>query len=134
MPACMIWRRYDDELWTYHVSLFFFSSRRRHTRFDCDWSSDVCSSDLHAALKYQGRNYYEYAREGIEIPRPGREVVIHSMTLDACTPPDLSLTIRCGKGTYVRVLAEDIGLALCCGAHLAALRRLATGGVRVRAS
>ena len=88
----------------------------------------------YAALKYRGRNYYEYAREGIEIPRPGREVVIHSMTLDACTPPDLSLTIRCGKGTYVRVLAEDIGLALGCGAHLAALRRLETGGLRLSAS
>jgi tRNA pseudouridine55 synthase len=88
----------------------------------------------YAALKYQGRNYYEYAREGIEIPRPGREVVIHSMTLDACTPLDLSLTIRCGKGTYVRVLAEDIGLALGCGAHLAALRRLETGGLRLSAS
>jgi tRNA pseudouridine55 synthase len=88
----------------------------------------------HSALKYQGRNYYEYAREGVEIPRPGREVVIHSMTLDAYTSPDLSLTIRCGKGTYVRVLAEDIGLALGCGAHLAALRRLETGGLRLSAS
>jgi tRNA pseudouridine55 synthase len=88
----------------------------------------------YAALKYQGRNYYEYAREGIEIPRRGREIVIHSMTLDACTPPDLSLMIRCGKGTYVRVLAEDIGLALGCGAHLAALRRLETGGLRLSAS
>jgi tRNA pseudouridine55 synthase len=88
----------------------------------------------YAALKYQGRNYYEYAREGIEIPRRGREIVIHSMTLDAWTPPDLSLMIRCGKGTYVRVLAEDIGLALGCGAHLAALRRLETGGLRLSAS
>ena len=88
----------------------------------------------YSALKYQGRNYYEYAREGVEIPRPGREVVIHSMTLDAYTPPDLPLTIRCGKGTYVRVLAEDIGLALGCGAHLAALRRLETGGLRLSAS
>src|SRR6202158_5836784 len=88
----------------------------------------------YAALKYQGRNYYEYAREGIEIPRREREVVIHSMTLDAYTGPDLSLTIRCGKGTYVRVLAEDIGLALGCGAHLAALRRLETGGLRLSAS
>ena len=88
----------------------------------------------YAALKYQGRNYYEYAREGIEIPRREREVVIHSMTLDAYTSPDLSLMIRCGKGTYVRVLAEDIGLALGCGAHLAALRRLETGGLRLSAS
>jgi tRNA pseudouridine55 synthase len=88
----------------------------------------------YAALKYQGRNYYEYAREGTEIPRPGREVVVHSMTLDAWTPPDLHLTIRCGKGTYVRVLAEDIGLALGCGAHLAGLRRIETGGLNVDAS
>jgi tRNA pseudouridine55 synthase len=88
----------------------------------------------YAALKYQGRNYYEYAREGIEIPRPGREVTVRSITLDAWTPPDLSLTIRCGKGTYVRVLAEDIGLTLGCGAHLAALRRIETGGLRLSAS
>jgi len=88
----------------------------------------------YAALKFQGRNYYEYAREGVEIPRPGREVVIHSMTLDAYTPPDLSLTILCGKGTYVRVLAEDIGSALGCGAHLTALRRLETGGLPLSAS
>jgi len=87
----------------------------------------------YAALKYQGRNYYEYAREGIEIPRPGREVTVRSITLDAWTPPDLSLTIRCGKGTYVRVLAEDIGLALGCGAHLAALRRIETGGLQLSA-
>jgi tRNA pseudouridine55 synthase len=87
----------------------------------------------YAALKYQGRNYYEYAREGIEIPRPGREVVVWSMTLDAWTPPDLDLTIRCGKGTYVRVLAENIGSALGCGAHLAALRRIETGGLKLDA-
>jgi tRNA pseudouridine55 synthase len=87
----------------------------------------------YAALKYQGRNYYEYAREGIEIPRPAREVVVWSMTLDAWSPPDLGLTIRCGKGTYVRVLAEDIGSALGCGAHLAALRRIETGGLELDA-
>ena len=88
----------------------------------------------YAALKYQGRNYYEYAREGIEIPRPGREVFVQSMTIDSWMSPDLCVTIRCGKGTYVRVLAEDIGLALGCGAHLAALRRTETGGLRLDAS
>jgi tRNA pseudouridine55 synthase len=56
------------------------------------------------------------------------------MTLDAWTLPDACLTIRCGKGTYVRVLAEDIGLALGCGAHLAALRRIETGGLHLSAS
>jgi tRNA pseudouridine55 synthase len=82
----------------------------------------------YAALKYQGRNYYEYAREGVEIPRPAREVVVESLALDGWAPPDFGLAIRCGKGTYVRVLAEDLGSALGCGAHLAALRRIETGG------
>ena len=81
----------------------------------------------HAALKYQGRNYYEYAREGIEIPRVERPVDIHDIVIVAWSPPEATLAIRCGKGTYVRVLAEDLGEALGCGAHLSALRRTATG-------
>ena len=88
----------------------------------------------HAALKYQGRNYYEYAREGIEIPRPAREIVVSAMRVQAYTPPDIDLLIRCSKGTYVRVLAEDIGAALGCGAHLAGLRRLETGGLAISGS
>jgi tRNA pseudouridine55 synthase len=83
----------------------------------------------HAALKYQGRNYYEYAREGIEIPRQARDVTVESLALGACNMPDFDLVVRCSKGTYVRVLAEDIGRALGCGAHLSALRRTATGGL-----
>ncbi len=81
----------------------------------------------HAALKYQGRNYYEYAREGIEIPRAERPVDIHDIAIVSWAPPEATLAIRCGKGTYVRVLAEDVGEALGCGAHLSALRRTATG-------
>src|SRR5437588_10818427 len=79
----------------------------------------------YAALKYQGRNYYEYAREGIEIPRAPREVVVHELSLDTWTAPDARVRVRCGKGTYVRALAEDVGQALGCGAHLASLRRVA---------
>jgi len=82
----------------------------------------------HAALKYRGRNYYEYAREGIVIPRIAREVIIHELALDGWNSPDVELSVRCGKGTYVRVLAEDLGEALGCGGHLAALRRVASGG------
>jgi len=88
----------------------------------------------HAALKYRGRNYYEYAREGVEIPRAARAIVIHALTLEAWNPPDAVVSVRCGKGTYVRVLAEDLGRALGCGAHLAALRRLASGGFDVGAA
>jgi len=82
----------------------------------------------HAALKFRGRNYYEYARAGVEIPRPERAVVVSELSLELWAPPELALRVRCGKGTYVRVLAEDIGEALGCGAHLAALRRTFTGG------
>jgi tRNA pseudouridine55 synthase len=88
----------------------------------------------HAALKYRGRNYYEYAREGIDIPRVAREVVIHELALDAWCCPDVQLTVRCGKGTYVRVLAEDLGTTLGCGGHLTALRRIASGSFDVGAS
>jgi tRNA pseudouridine55 synthase len=88
----------------------------------------------HAALKYRGRNYYEYAREGIDIPRVAREVLVHELVLAGWRPPDVELVVRCGKGTYIRVLAEDLGAALGCGAHLAALRRLASGGFDVDAA
>ncbi len=86
---------------------------------------------LHAALKYQGRNYYEYARKGVEIPRVARDIVISDIAIDSWAPPFVELTVRCGKGTYIRALAEDIGEAVGCGAHVSALRRTATGGFRI---
>jgi tRNA pseudouridine55 synthase len=85
----------------------------------------------HAALKYRGRNYYEYAREGIDIPRVARKVIIHELALYRWSPPDVEVGVRCGKGTYVRVLAEDLGAALGCGGHLGALRRVTSGGFDV---
>jgi tRNA pseudouridine55 synthase len=81
----------------------------------------------YAALKFQGRNYYEYARAGVEIPRPPREVRIDSIDVRAWTPPTAILRVACGKGTYVRVLAEDLATAVGCCAHLTALRRIAAG-------
>jgi hypothetical protein len=81
----------------------------------------------YAALKYQGRNYYDYARAGVEIPRAAREVDIAAIEVVDWAPPLAVLHVACGKGTYVRVLAEDIAAALGCCAHLAALRRTATG-------
>ena len=85
----------------------------------------------HSALKHQGRKYYEYARRGIEIPRVSRTVEIGSIELVSWRTPALELAVRCSKGTYIRTLAEDIGAALGCGAHLAALRRTATGGLEL---
>jgi len=85
----------------------------------------------YSALKFQGRNYYEYAREGVAIERTARPIAIHRLELLAWETPDAVLELACSKGTYVRVLAEDLGRALGCGAHLAALRRTATGGFRL---
>lgn len=81
-----------------------------------------------AALKFQGRNYYEYARAGIDIPRKARAVEIHELALLEWNAPEAVLDIACSKGTYVRSLAQDIGAALGAGAHLASLRRQMSGG------
>jgi len=80
-----------------------------------------------AALKHRGRNYYEYARAGIEIPRVARDVRIDAIELLRWEPPQAVLRVACGKGTYVRALAEDIAAVLGSCAHLAALRRTAAG-------
>lgn len=86
---------------------------------------------MYSALKHEGRALYEYARAGQDIAREPRAIVVHRMDLVAWRAPDAVVAIACSKGTYVRVLAEDIGEALGCGAHLAALRRTATGGFTV---
>ena len=79
----------------------------------------------HSALKRDGRKYYEYAREGVEIVRTAREGAVWSYT--DVVPVAVELRVHCGKGTYIRALAEDIGEALGCGAHLAALSRTGAG-------
>jgi tRNA pseudouridine55 synthase len=88
----------------------------------------------YSALKFQGRNYYEYARAGIEIPRPPRDVHVESLVLAEWSSPDATLDVVCGKGTYIRALAADLGSALGCGAHLVALRRTGTGDFGVNDS
>ena len=81
----------------------------------------------YAALKFRGRNYYEYARAGIDIPRAPREIEITALELVDWSPPLAVLRVACGKGTYIRVLAEDVAAAVDSCAHLAALRRTAAG-------
>lgn len=83
---------------------------------------------MHSALKHQGRPLYEYARAGIEIDRPPRKVTIRALDMLECVPPRVVLDVQCTAGTYIRTLAQDIGAALGCGAHLTALTRTAAGG------
>ena len=78
---------------------------------------------MYSALKRDGKPLYEYARAGITLERDARCVTIHHLELLNYQAPYLTLRVTCSKGTYIRVLGEDIGAALGCGAHLNALRR-----------
>jgi tRNA pseudouridine55 synthase len=82
---------------------------------------------MHSALKHEGKALYEYARAGVEIEREPRRVTIHAIDIVEGHDDRWTLDVRCSKGTYIRTLAEDIGRALGCGAHLAALRRTGSG-------
>jgi tRNA pseudouridine55 synthase len=82
---------------------------------------------MYSALKHKGKRLYELAREGVEVERAPRKVMIHTLSLGDLDLPEFELQVHCSKGTYVRTLAEDIGEALGCGAHVSALRRTGVG-------
>ncbi len=82
---------------------------------------------MYSALKHQGKRLYELARQGVEVEREPRKVTIHALELGEIDLPEFELSVHCSKGTYVRTLAEDIGEALGCGAHVTALRRTGVG-------
>jgi tRNA pseudouridine55 synthase len=82
---------------------------------------------MHSAVHVDGRRLYEYAREGVEVDREARQVHVFSLDLVDVRGPVLRLAVSCSKGTYVRVLAADIGRALGCGAYLTGLRRTQVG-------
>jgi tRNA pseudouridine55 synthase len=86
---------------------------------------------MYSALKRDGKPLYEYARAGVTLERAARRVTIHDLELLDYQAPYLSLRVTCSKGTYIRVLGEDIGLALGCGAHLHALRRTGVGNLSI---
>jgi tRNA pseudouridine55 synthase len=87
---------------------------------------------MHSALKRAGKALYDYARAGVEIERQPRRVTIRHVDVVQRHDDRLIIDVECSKGTYVRTLADDIGLALGCGAHLAALRRTGAGRLDVR--
>ncbi|HEY2929872.1 tRNA pseudouridine(55) synthase TruB, partial [Piscinibacter sp.] len=82
---------------------------------------------MHSALKRDGRALYEYARAGVEVERDARRITIHRIDIVGGQDDEWTLDVHCSKGTYIRTLAEDIGEALGCGAHLVALRRTGSG-------
>jgi tRNA pseudouridine55 synthase len=89
---------------------------------------------MHSALKRDGKPLYDYARAGIELEREPRRVTIHSIRVVEGEGARWTIDVSCSKGTYIRTLGEDIGTALGCGAHLAALRRTACGSLSLSAA
>jgi tRNA pseudouridine55 synthase len=82
---------------------------------------------MYSAVHHEGRRLYELAREGADVPRAPREVVVHAIEVEAVQGPRATLRVVCGKGTYVRTLAADLGDALGVGAALERLTRLRVG-------
>ncbi len=89
---------------------------------------------MYSALKKDGKKLYELARAGIEIERKAREIEIFSLQLNVLADDKLELNVCCSKGTYVRVLAEDIAKSLHMLGHLVSLRRIATGNFDISQS
>jgi tRNA pseudouridine55 synthase len=80
-----------------------------------------------SAIKHKGQPLYKLARQGIQVERRARPVTFYELELVDWSPPDLTLSLTCSSGTYVRALARDLGEKLGYGAHLTALTRLASG-------
>lgn len=81
----------------------------------------------YSAVKVDGRELYKYARKGVEVETPSREVEITRLELNSFDLPQLSITVSCSKGTYIRVLADDIGREIGCGGYLSNLARQSIG-------
>jgi tRNA pseudouridine55 synthase len=86
---------------------------------------------MYSALKHEGKALYEYARQGVDIARQARVVNIKKIDVNSFEDEEAVITVSCSKGTYIRTLAEDIGKALGCGAHLIGLRRTETAGYQL---
>ncbi|PID60434.1 MAG: tRNA pseudouridine(55) synthase TruB [Ignavibacteriae bacterium] len=82
---------------------------------------------MYSALKHKGKSLYKYARKGIEIKREPRTVTIYDFEIKDINLPDIEFNVKCSKGTYIRVIADDFGKDLECGAHLSKLRRTMIG-------
>ncbi|MFI8604871.1 tRNA pseudouridine(55) synthase TruB [Cellulophaga baltica] len=86
---------------------------------------------IFSALKKDGKRLYEYAREGIEVEIKKRLITIHEFEITGIEATVVSFRVACSKGTYIRSLAHDFGIALNSGAHLSSLRRTKIGDYNV---
>jgi tRNA pseudouridine55 synthase len=88
----------------------------------------------YSAVKVQGRKAYEMAREGEEVELAPRKITVHHLEVLEWAPPEVVIDVHCSSGTYVRSLANDLGVMLGCGAYLVGLRRTKSGRFSLRDS
>lgn len=86
---------------------------------------------MYSALKQNGKRLYKLARKGIEVKREPRDITIYDFKITRVELPEIDFEIRCSKGTYIRVIADDFGKRLNCGGYLKSLRREAIGEYNV---
>jgi len=82
---------------------------------------------MYSAVNYGGKKLYELARKGKTVERSSRNITVHNFSITSIALPEIDFEITCSKGTYIRVLANDLGEKLGCGAYLSGLRRKAIG-------
>jgi len=86
---------------------------------------------MYSALKHKGKALYKYARKGIDLKREARKISIYNFEISEINLPEVKFKIECSKGTYIRVIADDFGDKLGCGAYLSELRRTKIGNYQV---
>ncbi|MCX6152116.1 MAG: tRNA pseudouridine(55) synthase TruB [Ignavibacteriales bacterium] len=87
---------------------------------------------MYSAIKHKGKALYKYARKGIEVYRASREINVYKFEITQIDLPNIYFEINCSKGTYIRVLANDLGQVLGCGAYLSSLNRTRIGEYNVK--
>ncbi|MCE0493324.1 tRNA pseudouridine(55) synthase TruB [Vibrio salinus] len=105
-----------------HVSQQDLLDKIEHFRGETDQVPSMFS-----ALKYQGKPLYEYARQGIDIPREPRKITVYDIRLLRFDNDEIEMDIHCSKGTYIRTIVDDLGEMLGCGAHVTSLHRTEVG-------
>jgi tRNA pseudouridine55 synthase len=93
--------------------------------------SSLQTPPMYSAVKKNGKALYKYARKGLEIERKKREIIISSFEITKVQMPDVHFEIKCSAGTYIRVIAHELGQKLGCGAYLKSLRRTMIGEFNV---
>ncbi len=113
------------------VDIPIFSQETLNTIAQSFVGTSLQTPPMYSALKKDGKKLYEYARAGVQIDRPARAIEIYELVLTKLSDDEIALSVVCSKGTYVRVLGEDIAKALGTLGHLTALRRTQTGGFKL---